>query len=209
MSKLSAVLAPGVIPVVVIEDPGAAEALGHALTAGGLPSAEITLRTAGALEAIAALSALSGFTVGAGTVVDPSQAQEAVAAGASYLVSPGFSPAVSQACRSLDAPLIPGAVTATEIQAAIEHGHDVVKFFPAAAAGGVAMVRSLSAPFPNVRFVPTGGIAHDTLGDYLAVASVAAVGGTWIAPRDLIEQQDFEEITRRAAAAVALVKEAR
>jgi len=206
---LAEVLAPGLIPVVVIEDPAAAEALGFALAAGGLPSAEITLRTRGALDAIGVLAGLAGFTVGAGTVVDGDQARSAVAAGASYLVSPGFSPTVSRACRELDVPLIPGAVTATEIQGAMEEGHEALKFFPAAAAGGAAMLRSLAAPFPSVRFVPTGGITIDTLGDYLSVPSVAAVGGTWIAPRELIERGDFEEITRRAAAAVAVVKENR
>lgn len=206
---LAEVLAPGLIPVVVIEDPAAAEALGRALAAGGLPSAEITLRTRGALDAIGVLAGLPGFTVGAGTVVDADQARSAVAAGASYLVSPGFSPTVSRASRELDVPLIPGAVTATEIQGAMEEGHEVLKFFPAAAAGGAAMLRSLAAPFPSVRFVPTGGITVDTLGDYLSVPSVAAVGGTWIAPRELIASGDFEAITRRAAAAVALVKENR
>jgi 2-dehydro-3-deoxyphosphogluconate aldolase/(4S)-4-hydroxy-2-oxoglutarate aldolase len=195
------------VPVVVIENAADAPKLGAALEAGGLASAEITLRTSSALEVIRELAARPGFVVGAGTVVRPKQVDDAVAAGASYVVSPGFSADVARECAVQGVPLIPGTVTATEIQMAMDAGIEVVKFFPAGAVGGAPVVKALSAPFPNVRFVPTGGIALNTLKHYLRIPSVLAVGGTWIAPKDVIAAQEFEEITRRVREALAVVAE--
>jgi 2-dehydro-3-deoxyphosphogluconate aldolase/(4S)-4-hydroxy-2-oxoglutarate aldolase len=197
------------VPVVVIDDAADAAGLGAALEQGGLPSAEITLRTPGALDAMRELAQRPGFVVGAGTVVRPSQVADAVAAGATYIVSPGFSAEVARECAAQGVPLIPGAVTATEIQMAMDAGIEVVKFFPAGAVGGAPVVKALSAPFPQVRFVPTGGIALNTLKHYLRIPAVLAVGGTWIAPRDLIAAQSFEEITRRVREALAVVEEER
>lgn len=198
----------GVVPVVTLDDPAHAANLADALAAGGLPSAEVTLRTPHALEALRALAQDPRMLVGAGTVVTPAQVEQAVTAGAKYIVSPGFLPSVSAECAALGVPLIPGTVTATEIMAAMDAGHTVVKFFPAAASGGIPVLKALSAPFAGVRFVPTGGIDASSLRDYLNVESVVAVGGTWIAPRDLIAAGDSAEITARAQAAAAIVKEA-
>jgi 2-dehydro-3-deoxyphosphogluconate aldolase/(4S)-4-hydroxy-2-oxoglutarate aldolase len=206
---LAFLAATGVVPVVVIDDPSKSEALAQALTEGGLPTAEITLRTPAALEAIRALADVPGFAVGAGTVVDPSQVAKALEAGATYLVSPGFSLAVSRECATLGAPLIPGVATPTELMAALDAGHQMVKFFPAGAAGGVAMLKALAAPFPSARFMPTGGISLASLADYLVVPAVAAVGGTWIASRDAIATADFAAVKSNATAARAVVDEQR
>ena len=206
---LASLAALGVVPVVVVDDPASAAGLGEALIEGGLPTAEVTLRTPRALDAIRELAAMPGMIVGAGTVLTPEQVGSAVAAGAQYIVSPGFSLAVSAECAKLGVPLVPGAVTATEIMAALDAGHRTVKFFPAEASGGLPTLKALSAPFADVRFVPTGGITALTLRDYLRVPSVAAVGGTWIAPRDLLAAGDFAEIAARAAHAVSIVREER
>lgn len=197
----------GIIPVVVLEDAQHAVPLGHALANGGLPSAEVTMRTPAALDAMRALSDMPGMVIGAGTVVEPSQVAAAIDAGAQYIVSPGFSPAVSRECEAQGIPLVPGVTTPTEVMAAMDAGHTVLKFFPAGASGGPAMVAALAAPFPAARFVPTGGITVDTARDYLALPSVLAVGGTWIASRSDIASGRFEAIAENAAAAVALVKE--
>ena len=198
-----------IVPVVIIDDADHAAALGAALANGGLPSAEVTLRTPQALDAIRSLAQLPGFLVGAGTVVEPGQVEQALAAGAQYAVSPGFSPAVSRECAAQGLPLIPGVVTPGEIQAAMEAGHRVVKFFPAGASGGAPMVAALSAPFPDVQFVPTGGIEESTLSAYLALRSVLAVGGTWIAPRATIAQASFDDVTTKARTALKIAREAR
>lgn len=210
MSEVFASLeASGIVPVIVLADGADAARLGEALARGGLPSAEVTLRTPSALDAIRALAKLPGFLVGAGTVVEPAQVELAVEAGARYVVSPGFSKRVSRECSVLGVPLIPGVVTATEIQMAVEAGHSVVKFFPAAAAGGAAMVRALAAPFPHVRFIPTGGVDASSLPEYLRLSSVLAVGGTWLAPRELVAAGEFDEVTRRTVDALAAVREYR
>jgi 2-dehydro-3-deoxyphosphogluconate aldolase / (4S)-4-hydroxy-2-oxoglutarate aldolase len=203
---LAFLAATGVVPVVVIDDPARSEALAQALIAGGLPTAEITLRTPAALEAIRALADVPGFAVGAGTIVDPSQVTKALEAGATYLVSPGFSLAVSRECATLGVPLIPGVATPTELMAALDAGHQMVKFFPAGAAGGVAMLKALAAPFPSARFMPTGGISLASLADYLVVPAVAAVGGTWIASREAIATADFATVKSNATAARAVVE---
>lgn len=192
------------VPVIVIEDPGAARPLGEALAAGGLRCAEVTFRTAAAEAALAAMAEDPRLLVGAGTVVRPDQVDRAVAAGARFIVSPGFSPAVVRHCAQVGVPVVPGVATATEIQAAREEGLDLLKFFPAEPLGGLAMLKALAAPFPGVRFVPTGGITAAQLGDYLAHPSVAAVGGSWMVAPTLIAAGAWDEITRLTADAVAI-----
>jgi 2-dehydro-3-deoxyphosphogluconate aldolase/(4S)-4-hydroxy-2-oxoglutarate aldolase len=197
------------LPVVVVERADRAGPLAETLTGCGLPSAEVTLRTPAALSVIAAMAELPGFVVGAGTVVRPEQADQAVAAGARYLVSPGFSAAVDHECRLLDVPYLPGVATATELQTALDAGRDVVKLFPAAVVGGPRLVAALSGPFPSVRFVPTGGIGPGELADYLRIPAVLAVGGTWLAPPDVVESGDFTRVARDTRAATALVEQLR
>jgi len=197
------------VPVVVLDRADRAWRLAETLTGAGLPSAEITLRTPAALSAISAMCAHPGFVVGAGTVVRPGQVEQALAAGARYIVSPGYSAAVDRECRQLGVLLVPGVATATELQAALEAGRDVVKFFPAAAAGGAAMVAALSAPFPSARFVPTGGIGAAELVGYLRLPAVLAVGGTWLAPRDVVEAGDFDRISSAVREATSLVEQLR
>ncbi|MDT0144521.1 bifunctional 4-hydroxy-2-oxoglutarate aldolase/2-dehydro-3-deoxy-phosphogluconate aldolase [Microbacterium sp. PRC9] len=195
-----------IIPVVEIEDASAAAPLAAALLAGGLPVAEITLRTPAGIEAIRIIARdYPELTVGAGTVLDERAAEAAVEAGAGFLVSPGFSPDVSQAAALLGVPLVPGAVTATEILACLDAGHRTVKFFPAETAGGLAALRALAAPFAHtgLRFVPTGGIRLESLGGYFAEASVVAVGGTWIATREAIVDGRWADIEEAARVAVA------
>lgn len=192
------------VPVIVMEDAGAARPLGEALVAGGLRCAEVTFRTAAAEAALAAMAEDPRLLVGAGTVVRPEQVDRAVAAGAEFIVSPGFSPTVVRHCRQVGVPVMPGVATATEIQAAREEGLDVLKFFPAEPLGGLAMLKALAAPFPGVRFVPTGGITAAQLGDYLAHPSVAAVGGSWMVAPKLVAAGAWDEITRLTADAVAI-----
>lgn len=204
MSVLTSLSASRLVPVVVLDDAADADALAGALVAGGLPVAEVTFRTAAAADSIRAMVARGDILVGAGTVLTPAQVDEAVAAGATYVVSPGLSRAVVERCQEHGVLPLPGAVSATEIQAALELGLDAVKFFPAGTSGGAPAIKALTAPFGGLRFVPTGGIGPANLADYLAIDAVAAVGGSWMAPRDLVAAGNFAEITRLTAAAVAL-----
>ncbi|GAB3260571.1 bifunctional 4-hydroxy-2-oxoglutarate aldolase/2-dehydro-3-deoxy-phosphogluconate aldolase [Nocardioides dilutus] len=197
------------LPVVVVDRVDRAVPLAQTLSGCGLPSAEVTLRTPDALSVISAMAALPGFMVGAGTVLGPEQAAHAVAAGARYLVSPGFSPAVDRECRLLDVPYVPGVATATEVQTALDAGRDVVKLFPAAVVGGARLVAALSAPFPTVRFVPTGGIRAADLADYLSLPAVLAVGGTWLAPPDVVETGDWARVADETRAATAVLEQFR
>jgi 2-dehydro-3-deoxyphosphogluconate aldolase/(4S)-4-hydroxy-2-oxoglutarate aldolase len=167
----------------------------------------VTLRTPAALEALAAMARVPGMLVGAGSVVTPDQADAAVAAGARFVVSPGFSEAVLARCRALGVPALPGVATAGEIMRALEAGVDVVKLFPAAQLGGPAGVRSLAAPFPGVRFVPTGGVGPGNLAEYLAIGAVAAVGGSWMVAPDLVRAGRFDEVRRLTEAAVAVARQ--
>jgi 2-dehydro-3-deoxyphosphogluconate aldolase/(4S)-4-hydroxy-2-oxoglutarate aldolase len=172
------------VPVVVIDDARSADALGDALVSGGLPVAEVTFRTDAGVEALRRLADRGDLLVGAGTVLTPAQVDEAVEAGAAFVVSPGLSRPVVERCLELGVLPLPGAVTATEIQAALELGLTTVKFFPAESSGGAAAVRALAAPFGGVTFMPTGGIGPANLSDYLALPAVRAVGGSWMVPRD-------------------------
>jgi 2-dehydro-3-deoxyphosphogluconate aldolase / (4S)-4-hydroxy-2-oxoglutarate aldolase len=201
--------AAGVVPVIVIDDAGLAGDLAGALMAGGLPCAEITLRTAEAETAIARMAAEPGMLVGAGTVLSADQAQRAVEAGARFVVTPGLDPSVVQRCRDLGVPVFPGVATATEIQRALALGLDVLKLFPAAQLGGLSMVRALAAPFRSVRFIPTGGIRAEDVGPYLREPAVLAVGGSWLVARPLLSARHFDQITRLADEAVTTAAEAR
>jgi 2-dehydro-3-deoxyphosphogluconate aldolase/(4S)-4-hydroxy-2-oxoglutarate aldolase len=193
-----------VIPVVVVESAGAARPLAAALADGGLPCAEVTLRTPAALEALHAMAAEPGMLVGAGSVVTPHQVDQAVDAGARFVVSPGLSDAVLSRCRALRVPALPGVATAGEIMHALEVGIDLVKLFPAAQLGGPAGVRSLAGPFPTVRFVPTGGIGPGNLAAYLTLDAVAAVGGSWLVAPELVRGGRFDEIRRLTRSAVTI-----
>jgi 2-dehydro-3-deoxyphosphogluconate aldolase/(4S)-4-hydroxy-2-oxoglutarate aldolase len=194
------------VPVVVLDDARRGPELGQALAAGGLHCAEVTFRTAAAPEAIRLMSAETDLLVGAGTVLTRSQVDAAVRAGARFIVSPGFSPLVVAHCQQLGVPVLPGIATATELMAALEHGLDTVKFFPAESLGGVGTLKALAAPFGAVRFVPTGGITAALLPDYLAVRSVLAVGGSWMVEPALLATGDWATVTARTAAAVELAR---
>ncbi|ROS48858.1 bifunctional 4-hydroxy-2-oxoglutarate aldolase/2-dehydro-3-deoxy-phosphogluconate aldolase [Frigoribacterium sp. PhB24] len=194
-----------VVPVVEIANAADALPLARALMAGGLPAMEITLRTPAALDAIAAVAdSLPDFVLGAGTLLGPLDVEAAVQAGARFLVSPARTTLLDDAARASGLMFVPGVSTATEALTAIDAGHRLLKFFPAEQSGGAAGLRSLATPLraSGVGFMPTGGIRPENLVDYLAVPEVAAVGGTWIAPRDVVDSGDFAEVTARAAAAV-------
>lgn len=193
------------VPVVVLDDAADADPLAEALVDGGLGVAEVTFRTDAARDAIDAIASRGDVIVGAGTVLTPEQVDLAVDAGASFVVSPGLSPAVVERCRKRGVPTLPGAVTATEIQAALELGLTTLKFFPARSSGGPEAIAALAAPFPGVRFVPTGGIGVDDCLDYLALPSVVAVGGSWMVPKAMIRAGEFNRIRELTAAAVAAV----
>jgi len=193
-----------VIPVLVIESPQQAAPLASALVAGGLPVLEVTLRTPAALEAIAAICAVQGAIVGAGTVLTSQDAQAAREAGAQFAVSPGSTPRLVEACEALDLPLLPGAVTATEAMLLLERGCDMLKFFPAEASGGVAALKALAGPLPQLAFCPTGGVTPENAGAYLSLPNTLCVGGSWVAPADAMRDGDWARITSLARAASQL-----
>jgi 2-dehydro-3-deoxyphosphogluconate aldolase / (4S)-4-hydroxy-2-oxoglutarate aldolase len=197
------------LPVVVLGDPDDAAPLGEALLAGGLRSVEVTFRTAAAVAAIQTLAKQADLLVGAGTVLTRDQVDQAVDAGARFVVSPGFGPAVVRRCQELGVPVFPGVASATDIMSALDAGVATVKLFPAEQLGGVAMVKALAAPFRSVRFIPTGGITAANLPGYLAHPAVLAVGGSWMVAPDLLAAGDWAEVTRRTRAAVTLVGQAR
>lgn len=192
------------LPVVVLDDAAHAEPLGAALKAGGLPVAEVTFRTAAAEEALRRMAADPELFVGAGTVVRAEQVDRAVAAGARFIVSPGLSTTVVRRAQELGVPVFPGVATPSEIMAALDLGLSTVKLFPAESLGGVATVKAFAAPFPQVTFIPTGGIKADQLVSYLEVASVVAIGGSWMVASSLVTSGAFDEITRRTVEAVAI-----
>lgn len=196
-------LAP-VIPVVVVEDVRDAVPLARALVAGGLPAIEVTLRTPVALDAIRAIAdGVPGAVVGAGTLISPAQVSEALAAGARFLVSPGWTDVLLESMRASGLPFLPGVSTTSEVIALLERGVREMKFFPAQAAGGTAYLRSLSGPLPQARFCPTGGIGPANAPEYLALPNVGCVGGSWMLPADAVAAHDWdrvETLTRQAAA---------
>ncbi len=202
---LGAISGLGIIPVVVIDDVGQAAPLAEALIAGGIGGAEITLRTPAALGALAVMARYPGFVAGAGTVLDASQVAAAADAGAQFAVSPGFDPDVVDACQERSLPVLPGAVTATEIQRVRRAGLAACKFFPAEASGGLRTLSALAGPFPEMRFIPTGGITPANAGQYLAAPFVLAVGGTWMAATELIAGSRWDRIRELVSQAAALV----
>jgi len=194
-----------VIPVVVVDSVSAAVPLARALVEGGLPVIELTLRTPVALEAIRAIAdEVPEITVGAGTVVEPSQAKEAAAAGASFLVSPGATPALLDAMRDTGLPFLPGTATVSEVLAVLEAGCTELKFFPAEASGGAAFLKGISTVVPAARFCPTGGITAASAPDYLALPNVGCVGGSWLTPAEAVAAGDWGRVSRLAAEAAAL-----
>jgi 2-dehydro-3-deoxyphosphogluconate aldolase / (4S)-4-hydroxy-2-oxoglutarate aldolase len=194
------------LPVVVLPDLPSVRALAEALVEGGLPVAEVTLRTPAAIPGLRVMAQREGLLVGAGTVVRPSQVEDVVRAGARFVVTPGFSAAVVRECQTLGVPVIPGVATATEVQMAIEAGLAVVKVFPALTIGGSALIKGLAAPYPEVRFIPTGGINAANVRDFLALPEVLAVGGSWMVPAGALGVGDFTEIRRLTAEAVSLTE---
>ncbi|MFF9677327.1 bifunctional 4-hydroxy-2-oxoglutarate aldolase/2-dehydro-3-deoxy-phosphogluconate aldolase [Streptomyces eurythermus] len=197
-------LAP-VLPVVVLGDAADAVPLARALVAGGLPAIEVTLRTPAALEAIRAIAAeVPEAVVGAGTVVTPEQVGAVTAAGARFLVSPGWTEALLTAMRASGVPYLPGVSTASEVVALLERGVREMKFFPAQAAGGTAYLRSLAGPLPQARFCPTGGIGPATAPEYLALPNVGCVGGSWMVPAEAVAARDWDRIEELARAAAGL-----
>ncbi|MCL2433063.1 MAG: bifunctional 4-hydroxy-2-oxoglutarate aldolase/2-dehydro-3-deoxy-phosphogluconate aldolase [Clostridia bacterium] len=192
----------GVIPEVALGDTKRALPLAHALASGGLNCCEITFRTKQSADCMRLISReLPGFCLGAGTVLTSETAEAAVAAGARFIVSPGLNPVVVKRCTELGVPALPGCVTATEVQAAMQLGLRAVKFFPAKNHGGLAGIQALAAPFPDMLFVPTDGVDMENLAEYLRHKNVLAAGGGFMAPPALIEKGDFAAISKLAARA--------
>lgn len=192
----------GIVPVVVINKVEDAVPLAKALCAGGLPCAEVTFRTEAAAGAIKAMTEqFPNMCVGAGTVLNAEQVDAAVAAGAKFIVSPGLNPRTVKYCQEKNVPITPGTSSPTDIEAAIELGLDVVKFFPAEQSGGLAKIKAMAAPYVNMKFMPTGGINAKNINDYLAFPKIIACGGSWMVPGDLIsagEWDKIEQLTREA-----------
>ncbi|HCU08187.1 MAG TPA: 2-dehydro-3-deoxyphosphogluconate aldolase [Clostridiales bacterium] len=200
----------GIVPVIKIDDPEQAVPLAKALEAGGLPLAEVTFRTSAAAQAIRNITAgCPEILVGAGTVTTTDQVDAAMDAGAAFLVSPGFNPRIVRYCIEKNIPIFPGTCTPGEMEQAMELGLETVKFFPAEAAGGTAFLKAVGGPYPQLRFIPTGGINPENIAAYLKIKSVVACGGSWMVPADRIAAKDFETITRLTAGAVALVRRCR
>ena len=196
----------GIVPVVTAEDPSVSGPLASALTSGGLGAAEITFRTSAAASVIAGMrEAEPGLLVGAGTVLGESDLKEALAAGACFVVAPGFNPKIAEAALTAGVPFIPGIMTPTEIEAAMGMGFTALKFFPAEAAGGARMLKAFSAPYRTVRFMPTGGITLGNAADYLRLKCVFCCGGSFIADKDRLARGDFDGIRETAAEVKRLV----
>lgn len=199
-----------VVPAVVLEKVEDALPLADALVAGGMPSAEITFRTPVAADCIAEMAEkCPEICVGAGTVLNVEQADRAIDAGAKFIVSPGYSEAVVRHCIEKDVPVLPGTLTPSEVTAAVNNGLAVTKFFPAAQYGGLATIKALCAPFVGHRFMPTGGVNLDNLGDYLSYQGIIACGGTWMVKPSLFADGDFSPVQKACADGMARVREIR
>ncbi|MEN1677980.1 MAG: bifunctional 4-hydroxy-2-oxoglutarate aldolase/2-dehydro-3-deoxy-phosphogluconate aldolase [Planctomycetota bacterium] len=207
MLELERLTGRGLIPVVVIDDVAQAVPLGEALVEAGLPVAEVTLRTPAALGAIERMAAVENLLVGAGTVLNADQAKRAIDAGARFVISPGLDEAVVQCCHDRDIPAAPGIATATEAQRAVGLGLELVKFFPAEAIGGAALLKALAAPFAGLRFIPTGGVSASNLTDYLSLPSVAACGGSWMVRREWLRDGQWDRVKESVRDAVAIASE--
>ncbi len=197
------------VPVLVVDDAADAVPLARALAAGGLPIAEVTFRTAAAPEALRRIAAeATDMLAGAGTVLTPDQARQAVDAGARFIVAPGFGAAVVDWCLGHGVPVFPGVCTPTEVEIALARELTTLKFFPAEAAGGVAYLKALAGPYGSVQFIPTGGVSAANVASYLALKNVVACGGSWMAPAEWVRGKQFdrirEETTRAVAAAGAI-----
>lgn len=194
-----------VVPVLIIEDVKTAVPLARALVAGGLKAIEITLRTEAALEAVRLVAQeVEGAVVGAGTILNAAHYAAAVNAGSQFIVSPGTTQELLDVARQSDIPLLPGAATASEVMALREEGYKVLKFFPAEQAGGAAYLKALSSPLAGTLFCPTGGISLKNAMDYLSLPNVVCVGGSWVAPKELVSAGDWAGITKLASEAAAL-----
>ncbi len=211
MSSISEEIARyGVVPVVVLNDPKEALPVADALLKGGLPVAEVTFRTDAAEESIRLISKeRPAMLVGAGTVLTTDQVDRAVAAGAKFIVCPGFDPEIVDYCIGKDIPVFPGCTTASEVAWGVKRGLNVLKFFPAEQCGGVATIKALCAAYVGVKFMPTGGIGPKNLKDYLSCDKIVCCGGSWMVKGDLIKAGRFDEIERLSREAVALAKEVR
>jgi 2-dehydro-3-deoxyphosphogluconate aldolase / (4S)-4-hydroxy-2-oxoglutarate aldolase len=204
-SLIRILTAAPVVPVLTIEATEIAVPLARALVAGGLTALEVTLRTAAGLECIRAIAAeVADCDVGAGTVLDPRQLDQAVEAGAKFLVSPGASPNLVRAAREAPVPFLPGIATAGEAMTLAEQGFTALKFFPAEPAGGPAYLKALAAPLPGIRFCPTGGVGPKNAAEYLALQNVICVGGSWVAPADAVGQGNWTRITALSREAASL-----
>ncbi len=196
----------GVVPVVVLEEAKDALPLAKALVEGGLPCAEVTFRTEAAEESIRLMSAkYPEMLVGAGTVLTTKQVDRAAAAGAKFIVSPGFDPEIVDYCLEKKIPVFPGCITPSEVAQAVKRGLEVVKFFPAEQAGGVAMIKAMAAPYTMVKFMPTGGISAKNLKDYLSFGKILCCGGSWMVKGDMIRNGEFDKIRELTKEAVELV----
>jgi len=205
LTALEVMTDASVIPVIVLSDVAHAVPLARALVAGGIRMLEVTLRTPAALACIEAIAReVPEAVAGAGTVRSAADAQAAALAGARFAVSPGYTHAVGKACHELGLPLLPGVATGGEIMAAQEGGYSALKFFPALQAGGLAMLKAWQGPFGDVRFCPTGGITAANAEDFLGLANVTCVGGSWLTPPDAVAQGDWARITQLAKHAAAL-----
>lgn len=185
-----------VVPTIVLSDVSHSIPLAEALIDGGLPCAEVTLRTPVALEVLRRMASIKeSFLLGAGTVLNIEQADEAIAAGAKYIVSPGMDEGLIRHCQAKSVPIIPGACTPTEVMLAVKLGLECVKFFPSSAYGGITVIKALHGPFPNMRFLPTGGVTRETMGEYLGFKPVIAVGGTWMVRKEWLANERYDIVT--------------
>jgi 2-dehydro-3-deoxyphosphogluconate aldolase / (4S)-4-hydroxy-2-oxoglutarate aldolase len=204
---LKVLKAQPVIPVLLIDNAKDAVPLARALAKGGLPAIEITLRTKDALEAIKrCANEVEECIVGAGTILNPKHFEQAEKAGSKFIVSPGCTNDLRKAASGSKVPLLPGAITPSEIMKMLDHGYSVLKFFPAEQAGGAAFLKSLSSPLSGALFCPTGGITEANANDYLTLPNIICVGGSWVAPKAAVEAGDWAKITALAAGAVKLKK---
>ena len=210
MLTIDQVAACGVVPVVVLEDAEQAVPTARALLKGGINAMEITFRTAAARDSIAKVAAeVPEMIVGAGTVINVQQVHEAVDAGAKFIVSPGSDADVIAEAMKLNVPITPGVVTPSEIMMGLKLGVKVFKFFPAESYGGLKTIKALCGPFPQIRFIPTGGINQDNAAEYFQNPKIVAVGGSWMVTKDMVNAGDFDGITAKSAAATDLCKQIR
>lgn len=210
MSLWAKLSTSALVPVIVLQDAADAVPLAKALLAGGINYAEVTFRTSAAKASIAAIAAeVPEIIVGAGTVLNAQQAKEAVEAGARFLVSPGMDKKLLKTAKKLNVPIVPGAVTPTEIMFGLKRGIKVFKFFPAGNFGGLGTMKSLAAPFPQIEFIPTGGVNANNLAEYLAFNKIKAVGGSWMCPANLIQEKNWDEITRLSKEAIDIFQSVR